>query len=885
MGHVQRDKNATISSHGGVGGRGGYTVHEDDSGNPIKVTFRNGRGAGGAHGIETVSDAGEHPNFPTIVPETFDTMVTRNTVWSVGVMGSIGWGLMGTLAVQVQGPLPGQVLVAAAPGGTATVLLYPGRNQVTPGYTYPWGGFLAESQLWQTKEVLVLAADSDGDHVGDADELAVGSDPQNPDSDGDGLDDGVETLHGTSPTSIDTDADGLSDPQETAGETSPTSFDTDGDGFSDGFEVLAGTSPVVQVDVPKALPDGALLTRQGNRLVAVAPSTGQLGPLATLPGEPFALAWGGPNRVWLALPAQLDLLPEPLAADVTPLGVYGSPDGQAVLVARMAWDAVGQQLFGIEADGAGNSTGQLLAIDGDHGHAVRLGTAATDTVDALAVDSKGALWAAVRAPGAADDRLVRLDAKSGAVTVELGAMAVSGVVGLAWTTEGTLWALRADGASTQVLLVDAASGATSLKATVPALLVHLAARPPDAPGLPAKCKVKSSEPDCNGNGIVDACDVEPPFVQTFQLNTGSLDSGLEALDFDGDGDLDLALATSGGKAWLANDGHGKFGTPQLLLLPGGLPLGKVRHGLGQLDGQQGPELVVHDKDTQLLSVYVHQGGTSFQLLGTWDTGIPSATVEQFVFGDIDGDALPDFVYAHGGEATVNGPKGAGFQIFVQQAEPFTFLVGTPITLPNGILPANSQLAPLFGKGLDLITFYSYASSVWPNTGMGLSPIKQSLCMGQAYVGQFDDKPPLDLLCYDTYPQLLYNDGTGKFTGAYGNGIGFGSKAVFDFDGDGDSDILGGGNGYSGEQKLTLSVMDNKASFSERQTGIIAPGGNGVSRMLAADFDGDGLSDFAVTSSGWSTVLGVDFVGVTVLRNKGYGGFADADQNGKPDVCK
>nr|WP_236673441.1 Ig-like domain-containing protein [Comamonas sp. JC664] len=91
-----------------------------------------------------------------------------------------------------------------------------------------------------------VATDSDGDGLTDAEEIALGTDPNNPDTDGDGLPDGIEVLvAGTDPLDDDTDDDGILDGNEDAnhngivdeGETDPKLWDTDGDFLSDGLEI------------------------------------------------------------------------------------------------------------------------------------------------------------------------------------------------------------------------------------------------------------------------------------------------------------------------------------------------------------------------------------------------------------------------------------------------------------------------------------------------------------------------------------------------------------------------------------------------------------------------------------------------------------------------
>jgi hypothetical protein len=101
-----------------------------------------------------------------------------------------------------------------------------------------------------TATVLALTAeaagDNDGDGLSNAQELAAGTDPDNPDTDNDGLNDGQEVNQfGTNPKQQDSDGDTLLDGEEVNEHgTSPTNPDTDGDGVTDGVEVNNGTNPL-----------------------------------------------------------------------------------------------------------------------------------------------------------------------------------------------------------------------------------------------------------------------------------------------------------------------------------------------------------------------------------------------------------------------------------------------------------------------------------------------------------------------------------------------------------------------------------------------------------------------------------------------------------------
>jgi hypothetical protein len=134
------------------------------------------------------------------------------------------------------------------------------------------------------------SADTDGDTIEDADEIAKGTDAGRlpgvagvigtgvfaenvrtmKDTDDDGLSDKSEKLLGLDHERVDTDGDGESDGSEASVGTDPTRADTDLDGLTDGLELRHGTNPWSSgvddrgrsVETPQWNPERAYAERQ-----------------------------------------------------------------------------------------------------------------------------------------------------------------------------------------------------------------------------------------------------------------------------------------------------------------------------------------------------------------------------------------------------------------------------------------------------------------------------------------------------------------------------------------------------------------------------------------------------------------------------------------------
>ncbi|MFO7678736.1 MAG: protein kinase [Chloroflexota bacterium] len=107
---------------------------------------------------------------------------------------------------------------------------------------------------------LDAGSDPDQDGLSNAQEQALGTDPNNPDSDNDGLNDGEEVnIYFTNPLNPDSDNDGLKDGAEVELGTFVNVPDSDGDGLLDGIDPdpLATSTPTPNSGATQAAQDAA----------------------------------------------------------------------------------------------------------------------------------------------------------------------------------------------------------------------------------------------------------------------------------------------------------------------------------------------------------------------------------------------------------------------------------------------------------------------------------------------------------------------------------------------------------------------------------------------------------------------------------------------------
>ncbi|BFP40075.1 hypothetical protein FGF1_09200 [Flavobacteriaceae bacterium GF1] len=127
------------------------------------------------------------------------------------------------------------------------------------GFVYTTNGAQApctNQSVEVTVSVIDCLLDADFDGLDDDEEIALGTDPNNPDTDGDGIEDGQEvnvdatdplddcdSVGGTPLGTSDCDMDGLTNAEEIDLGTDPFDADSDDDGLTDGEEVLVVDDP------------------------------------------------------------------------------------------------------------------------------------------------------------------------------------------------------------------------------------------------------------------------------------------------------------------------------------------------------------------------------------------------------------------------------------------------------------------------------------------------------------------------------------------------------------------------------------------------------------------------------------------------------------------
>jgi hypothetical protein len=326
-----------------------------------------------------------------------------------------------------------------------------------------------------------------------------------------------------------------------------------------------------------------------------------------------------------------------------------------------------------------------------------------------------------------------------------------------------------------------------------------------------------------------------------------LTESIAAGDLDGDGRPEIVVAESGSVGYagflslLRNRGDGTF-APPVAVPAGQSPVALV---IADLDGDGFDDIAAADGKLNAVTLLRNQEGAAVVEAGSLPVGRSPVDV---IAADLDGDGDRDIVTANAsGSITVARNEGS-----LSFAEPLHFASGPAThTVVAGDLDRDGDLDLVAGNlGLNL---GKGSIAVFRNTGGGFSReigVSPRGSPGALALVDFDGDAYLDLAMSsesDRYLHVAWNDGTGAFgelrlLGICPEGDGPTLDVVAaELDGDSGLDLAvcshtGSPSGY------VVVVLNRGERFFAAELNVSVEGG----RAAAADLDGDGDTDIAIT---------------------------------------
>jgi hypothetical protein len=339
----------------------------------------------------------------------------------------------------------------------------------------------------------------------------------------------------------------------------------------------------------------------------------------------------------------------------------------------------------------------------------------------------------------------------------------------------------------------------------------------------------------------------PAFAYPFNPQTPTILGGdmhlVESADFNNDGKNDLVVTdgkTMAGIGILYGNGNGTFQAP--LILGDGMPY-EWGIAVGDIDGQNGPDIVAGNSNLKQLQIYKNTGsGTRFD--GTFDVvslNDPDGTRQaDLILADINNDNKLDII--------IGTENAIVFEVYINDGlGNFTYSTAGGTGASHG------------GKGM---VAYDYTGDGWKdviiadeslnqiqfyqNDGTGLfSGIDYTVTSNQVYdvkVADFNTDGTYELIFTSPLDGLTVTSLDGSVT--YVNYLGSAYYAkIRDFDGDGNQDILWSDASVTGIQ---VALGNGDLTF---QTPVSYPVNFNPLGVAVNDFDGDGLIDAAAVNHG------------------------------------
>jgi hypothetical protein len=340
------------------------------------------------------------------------------------------------------------------------------------------------------------------------------------------------------------------------------------------------------------------------------------------------------------------------------------------------------------------------------------------------------------------------------------------------------------------------------------------------------------------------------FQSAINYSTGKSPEAVAVGDFNGDGKLDLAVANggAGNLSILLGNGNGTFAAATNVSLVSGSPSSVA---VGDFNGDGKLDLATANGGLAGINVLLGNGNGTFQAAVHYATDANAGAV---AVKDFNGDGKPDLAVAcaaTGFDDILLGNGDGTFQAFRKYAEG-----GNPDALimadVNG--DGHPDLITVNG-GLPIGTGANNSVSVLLNNGKGTFAAPLLFVTDQNPVavaaGKFlgDGKLDLVVVNHDSNDvSLLAGDGNGIFEAprdVSSVGLGNGAIVAADFNGDGVTDLALAHP--SGAALRTINILLNNGDGTFRNSITLTTGASACD-MVAGDFNGDGKMDLAVSTT-------------------------------------
>jgi len=353
------------------------------------------------------------------------------------------------------------------------------------------------------------------------------------------------------------------------------------------------------------------------------------------------------------------------------------------------------------------------------------------------------------------------------------------------------------------------------------------------------------------------------FLNSSNPTTGDLSGSIVAGDFNGDGIPDLAVANYSGNTLsiLLGNGDGTF-TPAANS-PIAVTFDPQSIVVGDFNGDGKADLAMENSFYNgVVTVLLGNGDGTFTPAANSPilVGGPSETSGTLAVGDFNGDGIPDLIVANM-ENVISDP-GAMTVLLGNGDGTFTKTANSPVTV--GSAPISISVGDFNGDGMPDLAIVNFAGNnvtILLSNGNGTftqaanSPIAVGGSPWSVTVGDLNRDGILDLaVANSNYTSgvpgtvtILLGNGNGTFTPALNSPVAVGYDPHFvvvgDFNGDGKADLAVANNP---DYTVTILQGNGDGTFTPAMNSPVRVGDFPES-IAVADFNGNGISDLAVTN--------------------------------------